>query len=322
MVGLDFSQFLTFEHQHSWHLGIAIYLFLGGLGGAMGFLAAVNHLIFKNRDPVMHFWGLILGIVLVNFGALFLLLHMLQPFKFVLATFGAVLFHGNFHPWILWGANIVIWFSLFGVLWALTYAKEVPGFRNIGILVALSEKLQKFENLLAWLTFFFGIGAFTYTGFLLSVSPSIPAWSHPLVPILFAVSALSTATAYYMLYTFLFKGKTPEEEKRRGWWGVFNEKLDITLIAVELIMLGAYFNYLYYANAGGKYVFEKIMGDAGFWVMFMLLGLIIPLILEIVAVRKHIKILVPVAAILVLFGGFLLRYYILHYGIYTYPWPS
>jgi len=34
------------------------------------------------------------------------------------------------------------------------------------------------------------------------------------------------------------------------------------------------------------------------------------------------KVLVPVAAILVLFGGFLLRYYILHYGIYTYPWPS
>jgi len=322
MVGLDFHQFLTFEHQHSWHLGIAIYLFLGGLGGAMGFLAAVNHLIFKNRDPVMHFWGLILGIVLVNFGALFLLLHMLQPFKFILATFGAVLFNGNFHPWILWGANIVIWFSLFGTLWALTYIEHIPGFRNVGILLTLSEKLKKFETPLAWLTFFFGIGAFTYTGFLLSVSPSIPAWSHPAVPILFAVSALSTATAYYMLYTYLFKGKTKEEEEKRHWWSLFNEKLDITLIVVELIILGAYFNYLYYAYAGGKYVFHHLMEDTGFWFLFMGLGLIVPLILEIIAVRKHIKVLVPVAAVLVLFGGFLLRYYILHYGIYAYPWPS
>ncbi|HID79906.1 MAG TPA: polysulfide reductase NrfD [Aquifex aeolicus] len=322
MVGIDFHQLLTFEPQQSWHLGIAIYLFLGGLGGAMGFLAAVNHLIFKNRDPVMHFWGVLLGILLVNFGAIFLLLHMLQPFKFILATFGAIVFNGNFHPWILWGADIIILFSTFGILWALTYVKEVPGLKKIGFLVALSEKLKGFENALAWLTFIFGIGAFTYTGFLLSVAPSIPAWSHPLVPILFAVSALSTATAYYMLYTFLFKGRSEEERQKRDWWSLFNEKLDITLIVAELIILGSYFNYLYYATAGGKYVFEKVMGDIGFWVLFMFLGLIVPLVLEIVAVRKHVKILIPVAAILVIFGGFLLRYYILHYGIYTYPWPS
>ena len=53
MVGLDFSQFLAFEHQHHWRIGIAIYLFLGGLGASMGFIAAVYRYLFKKEDPSM-----------------------------------------------------------------------------------------------------------------------------------------------------------------------------------------------------------------------------------------------------------------------------
>jgi len=298
MGGLE----LTFQHQNSWHLGIAIYLFLGGLGGAMGFLAALNHLVFKNKDNNMHFWGTFLGVVLVNIGGLFLLVHMLQPFKFFLALFGAAAFEGNFHPWIMWGANVIVIFTLSGILWSL---------------LLKMNKESKLTNFLGWVTLVSGVGTFTYTGFLLSVAPAIPAWSHPLVPVLFATSALSTATAFYMLYTYFSSG-----DEKRLWWGKWNEKVDIVLIIAELIMLGAYFNYLYYANAGGKYVFEHLTSDTGFVFGFLILGLIVPLILEILALTKKIKTFIPIAAILVLVGGFLLRYYILHYGVYVYPWPS
>jgi len=81
MVGVDFHQLLTFEPQHHWGVGVAIYLFLGGLGGAMVFLAVVNKMLLKREDPSMYAWSTILGIVLVNLGALFLLMDMFIPFQ-------------------------------------------------------------------------------------------------------------------------------------------------------------------------------------------------------------------------------------------------
>ena len=333
MVGIDFHQLLTFEPQHHWRVGIAIYLFLGGLGASMGFLAALYKHVFKKDDPSMFAWSTLLGIFLVNFGTIFLVLdmfvwdsfihgHIFEIFKVLLAFFGAALFNGNFHPWIQWGANFIIAFTVFGLLWALTMADRSAILNKIGILVKIGNALKPLQGILGWLTLIFGIAVATYTGLLLSVAPSIPAWSHPLLPVLFLISALSTATAWYMLWTYFARGKDEQTKAVREHIGHQVEWADIGLIGLELIAIGAYFNYLYYAYAGGKYVFHHMLSDMGFVVGFLLVGLILPWILEFVAAKKHVRILVPVAALLVLFGGFLLRYYILHYGIYTYPWPS
>jgi len=334
MVGVDFHQLLTFEPQHHWGVGVAIYLFLGGLGGAMVFLAVVNKMLLKREDPSMYAWSTILGIVLVNLGALFLLMdmfiwdsfwhgHIFEIFKVVYAMFGAALFRGNLHPWIQIGAITVGISSAVGILWALTMADRAAILKNIPILVKIGQALKPFEGLLGWTLLIFSTVLAFYTGFLLSVAPSIPSWSHPLLPVLFFISALSTGTAWYMLWTYFAKGgdeQTQEVRKKIAYqveWG------DIVLIGLELLAILAYFNYLYYANAGGKYVFDLMINDAGFIIFFLGLGLIVPWLLELfVAVKHSYKFLIPVAALLVLFGGFLLRYYILHYGIYTYPWPS
>ena len=334
MVGIDFHQLLTFEPQHHWRVGIAIYLFLGGLGAAMGFLAAMYKHIFKKDDPSMFSWSTLLGILLVNFGGIFLVLdmfvwdsfihgHILEIFKVFLAFFGAAVFNGNFHPWIQWGANFIVLFSLFGTLWALSMADRTALLKDIGFIVKIGNLLKPLQALWGWLTLIFALGVMAYTGFLLSVAPSIPAWSHPLLPVLFLISALSTGTAWYMLWTYFARGGDEQTKELREHVGHQVEWADIGLIGLELIAIGAYFNYLYYAYAGGKYVFHHMLSDIGFVGGFLFLGLILPWVLEFIAAKVHnMRILVPVAALLVLFGGFLLRYYILHYGIYTYPWPS
>jgi formate-dependent nitrite reductase membrane component NrfD len=332
MVALDFSQFLTFEPQHHWRVGIAIYLFLGGLGASMGFIAALYKYLFKKEDPSMFAWSTLLGVLLVNFGGIFLILdmfvwdsfihgHIGEIFKVLLAFFGAAVFNGNFHPWIQWGANFIALFSLFGTLWALSYADRAAILKHIGFLRTIARWFQCCQGLWGWLTMIFGIAVAAYTGFLLSVAPAIPAWSHPLLPVLFVISAVSTATAWYMLWTFFAKGG---EDIRviREKIGHQVEWADFGLIALELLAIGAYFNYLYYAYAGGKVVFDMAIHSAGFMIGFLLLGLIVPWVLEFIAAKWHVRFLVPIAAILVLFGGFLLRYYILHFGVYTYPWPS
>jgi len=332
MVGLDFSQFLTFEHQHHWRIGIAIYLFLGGLGASMGFIAAAYRYLFKKEDPSMFSWSTLLGVLLVNFGGIFLILdmfvwdsflhgHITEIFKVALAFFGAALFNGNLHPWIQWGANFIMLFSLFGTLWALSYADRAAILKNIPLLVTIAQKLRCCQAVWGWLTMIFGISVAAYTGFLLSVAPAIPAWSHPLLPVLFVISALSTATAWYMLWTYFAKGGNDVKELREKI-GHQVEWADFGLIALELLAIAAYFNYLYYAYAGGKVVFHEALSSAGFVWGFLVLGLIVPWIMEFVASKWHWRFLVPIAAVLVLIGGFLLRYYILHFGVYTYPWPS
>ena len=334
MVGIDFHQLLTFEPQHHWGVGVAIYLFLGGLGAAIGFLAAMYKHIFKKEDPSMFTWSVLLGVLLVNFGGIFLVMdmfvwesflhgHIFEIFKVFLAFFGAAVFNGNFHPWIMWGANFILWFSVFGTLWALSQADQAAILKNFGFIRKLANVLKPIQAITGWLTLIFAVGVMAYTGFLLSVAPSIPAWSHPLLPVLFLISALSTATAWYMLWTYFARGNDERTKELREHIGHQMEWADIALIGLELIAIGAYFNYLYYAYAGGKYTFHLMLSDIGFVGGFLFLGLIIPWILEFIAAKVHsMKVLVPVAAILVLFGGFLLRYYILHYGIYTYPWPS
>ncbi len=332
MNALDFSQFLTFEPQHHWRVGIAIYLFLGGLGASMGFIAALYKYLFKKEDPSMFAWSTLVGVFLVNFGGIFLILdmfvwdsfihgHITEIFKVLLAFFGAAVFRGNLHPWIQWGANFIGLFSLFGTLWALSYADRAAILKNIGFLRTVAKWLQCCQGLWGWLTLIFGIAVAAYTGFLLSVAPSIPAWSHPLLPVLFVISALSTATAWYMLWIYFAKGGEDVRVLRERI-GHQVEWADIGLIALELLAIGAYFNYLYYAYAGGKVVFDMALGSFGFVFGFLVLGLIVPWVLEFVAIRKHLKVLVPIAAILVLFGGFLLRYYILKFGVYAYPFPS
>ena len=332
MIALDYSQFLNFEHQHQWGVGIAIYLFLGGLGASMGLIAALYKHIFKKEDSSMFAWSTLLGVLLVNFGGIFLILdmfvwdsfvhgHIFEIFKVLLAFFGAAVFHGNFHPWIQWGANFIVLFSLFGTLWALSMADKAAIFKHIGFFRNIANALKSIQGFLGWMTMIFGFAVAAYTGLLLSVAPSIPAWSHPLLPVLFVISALSTATAWYMLWTYFAKGGEDIKEIREKI-GHQVEWADIGLITLELLAIAAYFNYLYYAYAGGKYVFHLAITNVGFMVGFLLIGVILPWILEFLAAKKHIRILVPLAAVLVLFGGFLLRYYILKFGIYTYPWPS
>lgn len=65
---------------------------------------------------------------------------------------------------------------------------------------------------------------------------------------------------------------------------------------------------------GGPYTFA-------FWVLFVGIGLLIPLVLEIMEMRGLGKTLALVAAVLVLFGGYTLRHVMMEVG-QTSTWTS
>jgi formate-dependent nitrite reductase membrane component NrfD len=105
-----------------------------------------------------------------------------------------------------------------------------------------------------------------------------------------------------------------KDHGERAWF----TRVDIALIIVELLLVGLFIINLATGTAaqiraleccvmGGPYTFA-------FWVLFVGIGLLIPLVLEIMEMRGLGKTLALVAAVLVLFGGYTLRHVMMEVG--------
>ena len=139
---------------------------------------------------------------------------------------------------------------------------------------------------------------------LLSAFSARPFWNSGVLGPLFLVSGLSTAAVLPLLAGV---GTT---EKR------FFEGSDMTLIAVELTLIGLFLISL--ATGAGQHLEALYLVWGGdytvpFWLWFVLPGLLIPLLLEILALRGN-RLSGLTAAVLVVFGGFMLRYLMVEIG--------
>jgi formate-dependent nitrite reductase membrane component NrfD len=148
-----------------------------------------------------------------------------------------------------------------------------------------------------------GLAVAIYTAVLLGVIVARPLWNTPILAILFVLSALSTAAALVML---LVAG-----HERRLLVG-----LDLALIAAEGVTVVSLLVYgLTSGLAMRRAVLLLMSGDlaVSFWFGVVLLGLVVPFVLEL---RRRRSRLVSelAAALLVLMGGFLLRYVIVISG--------
>lgn len=318
---------MSLTHQTVWGWPIYSYLFLGGLGGACFALAALIDLYLK-RDRRMVLAAGVSGIVFLIIGTAFLLYDLLQPLKAIFAFL---------HPtsWIFWGIIFILAYFAFGVLYLLIYIplpSRAPGLpeeekrtrleQQMARLLRLPWELQRWLEPhwrpLGLAVLIFGFLVALYTGLLVSAAPGIPLWHTPALPLLFLVSAFSTGAAYLILFAHLWR-----EEHLREWL----ERLDVILILFEFIILGLYVNYAAYGPVGGRASINYLAGDIGFVLGFLIFGLFTPLLLELYTLlrgerlRSLLRYTLPLfASLLVLFGGFLLRLYILHAGVFEFPW--
>ena len=124
-----------------------------------------------------------------------------------------------------------------------------------------------------------------------------PLWNTPILGILFLVSGVSTGAAALM-----WMSNNKDEKK------LFS-KIDLGLIAVELVLIVLMFLGLLWGSEVQQISAEMFLGGeftAVFWGIFVVMGLILPAILEVLELRGiHLPIAVP--AFLVLFGGLVFR---------------
>jgi formate-dependent nitrite reductase membrane component NrfD len=143
-----------------------------------------------------------------------------------------------------------------------------------------------------------GIGLGGYTGLLLGTLGARLVWSSGVLGPLFLVSGVSTGAALMMLFAL--------HDDERCWL----RNVDIGAIVVELGLLGAYLLGLATGDAGGREAAEMFLGGpftATFWSLVVIGGLLVPLLIESLEARKHLR-HTALASALLLIGGLSLRW--------------
>lgn len=315
---------MSYTTQNIWTWWIAVYLFFGGLGAATLTITFLTDMYCRPHRKLV-LWGAISGVVLLAASSAVLFGHLLHHVAVIYVLNPLVLFKKP-DAWIAWGTQFILWMMVWGTLYALPYMRETPSFLRLPVAGKLigsrgAEWLvgccMKHRRVVGWLAAINGIGTAVYTGLLIQSFPAVALWHNPGVPLLFTVSAFSTAFAYLLLLLHTFITDENDDDLRHRY-----ERFDLVLIATELVILFSFFNYTLSGSESGYRSAKLLWGDMGWLVGFIGFGLIVPFLLELKGAIKgwHGRLPTVAAALLVLMGGYLLRHYFLYAGVYAHPW--
>jgi formate-dependent nitrite reductase membrane component NrfD len=159
-------------------------------------------------------------------------------------------------------------------------------------------------RLIAWLNVMLGVALGIYTGILLGSLGARPFWNSAVLGPLFLLSGLSSAAAWGHM-------TAPDREEREllAW-------LDNHFIIAELVVLTLFVLGLASGSAASRDAAALVLGGpytAVFWVGVVGLGLVVPLLIQSLAVTHRVT-HTAIAPILVLLGGLVLRFVFVEAG--------
>jgi formate-dependent nitrite reductase membrane component NrfD len=268
-----------FKTPH-WEMMIVWYFFLGGIAGGAYFTAAIADAFGGPRDRAVARVGYLLSLPLVAACGLLLIADLGVPTRFLNMM-------GTFKFWdpMSIGAWAVGVFGLFS-------------FVSSALSLSASESHAAVRRKIGLVGIFFGFFLASYTGVLLS-SSALPFWQDArLMGALFLASGASTGIAAITLIMFL-TGQAAGD----GWGKLkradrYSMMIELVLLIALVVLLGAAARPLTSGHVAPL-----------FWGGLVGVGLIVPLVLDLVGHRA--RALGAVAAVLVLIGGFVLRYVVL-----------
>lgn len=284
---------------HIWTWEVAMYLFLGGLtAGIMVFTACATLLRKDEEAPFAATRLALLAPIVLSLGMTTLFLdleHKLFVFRFYTAF--QVLSPMSWGAWIL----VVIYpISILQILSTLRsgYPQASPWLDRFAVGKWLLDWCEAHRRGIALAAIPFGIALGIYTGILLSAFSARPFWNSGVLGPLFLVSGLSTAAALVALVA------RQHSEK------VLFTRIDLVLIAAELALVALFIINLASGTEQQLVALDSIMNGPYtfvFWVLFVGIGLLVPLLLELLEIRGLARRVAIIAPVLVLLGGYVLR---------------
>jgi formate-dependent nitrite reductase membrane component NrfD len=259
-----------------WHLLIVWYFFLGGIAGGAYFTAAIADSFGSSRDRNVVRTGYILSLLMIGICGMLLILDLGTPSRFLNML-------GTFKFWD--PMSIGAW--MLGVFGLFAFVSSALSLSPDEGRAALRRKISLVGTI-------FGFFLAGYTGVLLSAT-ALPFWSDArLMGALFLASGASTGMAAISLLLYLSGDSAGEGFKKVKRADRFTILFEIVVLALFLVLLG---------SAAAPLVSGQMAPL--FWGGLVVLGLVVPLVLDLLGARG-VPAVVP--AVLVLVGGFILRY--------------
>ena len=291
---------------HIWTWEVAMYLFLGGLtAGVMVFAALMTVLKKDEEAPFATTQLALVAPIVLSLGMTTLfrdLEHKLFVFRFYTSF--------QITSPMSWGAWILIFIYPISMLQILSTLRSGYGFvaeyvDRVAIGRWLLNQCERFRHQIAMLAIPFAVALGIYTGILLSAFGARPFWNSGVLGPLFLVSGMSTAAALVALIA--------REHLEKALF----TRIDLGLIFVEIMLVALFLINL--ATGSGQQIEALQLVTGGpytlvFWTLFIGIGLLLPLLLEILEISGVNKSLAMLAPVLVLIGGYALRQIVLDAG--------
>jgi formate-dependent nitrite reductase membrane component NrfD len=306
--------------QIEWGLSIVNYLFLGGLSAGLFFVSALATYLQKDEAAYERIarYGALMAPWPVTLGSLLLIFDLGNWYRFY-----KLFLHFRWQSPMSIGSWLLVLFSIAALVnfWAWLPA----GNRNalaarLQLPLWLNRDLSSSRRLFAAAGFPLSLSVAIYTGVLLGAVQARPFWNTNLVAQMFLFSALSTGCAFLIL-ALSFRGRRLDATQLR-----FLYTLDLSLITLEFFIVVPYVLHGELSAEAVRNSLQLILGGPYtllFWLLFMGTGLLVPLVLEIWelvpaiasgAPLHHNRRLAGVTALLVIGGGYLLRYIFVYAG--------
>lgn len=291
-----------------WYWWIVFYFFFGGIAAGAYLIGAVADLFSRREDAgenrAVSRAAYLLALPLTALCGLLLILDLGQPLRFWHMLINRSTGELAFKYWspISYGSWVLTGFGLCAGLSAVLALAEM---RGITILGANRLGAGPIGKIIAAIGAVFAIFLGSYTGVLLNHTNQ-PIWGdNTILGALFAASSVSTGIAALLLILGLVR--------RRAAGGALLrlERADVIATTVELVLIVALVAIL--AGVGRAGALAGGLIGAVLWIGVVLIGLLIPLVLNLRP--RTLGSLTPVvAATLALIGGFALRYAIIFAG--------
>jgi formate-dependent nitrite reductase membrane component NrfD len=291
---------------HIWTWEVAMYLFLGGLTAGVMVFAALMTVLHKDEEAPFATRRLALLAPLVlsaGMTTLFLdLEHKLFVYRFYMSF--------QILSPMSWGAWILIVIYPISIMQILSTFRSGYGFfaafvDRVAIGRALLDWCERYRYAIAMTAIPLAVALGIYTGILLSAFGARPFWNSGVLGPLFLVSGMSTAAALVALIA--------REHSEKALF----TRIDVALIVVEIALVALFLINL--ATGTGQQIeaLQSVLGGSYtlvFWVLFVGIGLLVPLLLEMLEITGVSRKLAMLAPVLVLLGGYALRQIMLDAG--------
>jgi formate-dependent nitrite reductase membrane component NrfD len=278
------------HHEELWGWMLATDFFLAGTGGAMLFIAAIADL-FVGAGQIS-FYARLVAPVLIAMGAGLLIFELGRPFQ------GLRVF---MNPKSV--LTIGAWCMTFAIMGGLANATFYVPASLYKVPWAGSSRLQP---VLSGILLLFGLIVASYPGVLLARHKARPFWTGPGIAVLFMLSSLVTGLAAHQLMNLIGAPEQTTTAISLRW-------ITSVFLALQAIL---WLMYLYVKRTGGTKpeavaALRWLTGSnaLGFWLVLLLCGTLLPLVLQLFVLGVS-----AISAVLVLFGGAVLRYMVVASG--------